>query len=140
MNEIILEKGKVISIHNSYAEVLIENKDNCDECSAKIFCKPKSEKDNLLFANDLIGVKINDIVEVEIKGNSIFNASLFLYFFSLIVLCVGILVGQLIFDKLKDPLSVLLGIMLMSIYFLILKRKFNILNKNYYPQITKKLE
>lgn len=118
-SEILVEEGIVVSIGTGTANVAITKSENCEECSAKIICKPKSENENIIKVEDSLGVKPGDKVRIEVDGSALLSASFFLYGVPLILLFVGIFSGMSIFLSYtaKELYSFLLGIGLVTIYY-----------------------
>lgn len=135
-NEELVEEGIVKYSENGIAEVIITNSDNCEECSAKIYCKPGNSSERTLIVRDPLGAKSGDKVRVVIKGSKILSASFLLYGIPLILLLIGIFVGYYIFNENKELYSTLFGFGLVffySIFFLILSKKQKLSS---YPEIT----
>lgn len=118
-DEEIIENGIVISSKNGIAQVALIKNDNCEECTAKIFCNPSAADDKVLEAIDTIGAKSGDSVKIVVKGKSILVATILLYFVPLILLVAGIVVGTLYFGNSKNNeiYSFLVGFILMGVYF-----------------------
>jgi sigma-E factor negative regulatory protein RseC len=139
-NENIIEKGIVISSGNGHAEIALIQTGACEECSAKIFCKPSENKDSkILEVEDSFGVEVGDEVDIEINGSDVLKASFMLYGIPLILIIFGIVIGMDFFHSTKLPelLSFIFAIGLTSLYFsglfLIKKLKHT---KPKLPQIT----
>ncbi len=137
MEEILIEEGIVVARQNGIAEVEVFPAQSCEECSAKIFCKPDKDKKNIVHVENSIGADVGDSVRIEIKGKSVLAASFNLYGIPLIILLVGIFLGSSIFSeyKLVDLYSAFFGIGLTSIYYLFLLSH----NKNRQNQILPKI-
>lgn len=137
MEEILIEEGIVVSKENGIAEVEVFPAQNCEECSAKIICKPNKDDRNVLRVNNLIGANVGDNVRIEIKGKSVLAASFNLYGIPLIILLIGIFLGTSIFSeyKLAELYSALFGIGLTALYYLFLLSH----NKNRQDQILPKI-
>ncbi|MBN1637754.1 MAG: SoxR reducing system RseC family protein [Ignavibacteriales bacterium] len=125
--EEFIESGKVIKIDGKIVEVELNTTDACEECTAKIFCKPKSDGKKTLTAVDEIGVSIGDKVKISLAGKIVFKMSFLLYGIPLILLVVGIFIGLRIFaDNASIELfSFLFGLSIMIIYYFV----FYLLNK-----------
>jgi sigma-E factor negative regulatory protein RseC len=117
--EVIIEDGVVISVENGFADVSVIQSEKCDECSAKIICHPNKNDLNILHVEDPFGAKVGDNVRIEIRGKSILKASFKLYGIPLIILLIGIFLGNSIFTgyKISELFSVLLGVGLVIIYY-----------------------
>lgn len=119
MEEILFEEGIVISRENGIAEVEVFPAQSCEECSAKIFCKPDKDKKNIVHVENSIGADVGDSVRIEIKGKSILSASFLLYGIPLLILIVGMFLGMFLFSSYKqiELYSALFSIGLVAIYF-----------------------
>lgn len=135
--EELFEEGIVKESVNGIAQILISNSDHCEECSAKIYCKPGNSDERTLTVKDPFGVKAGDEVRVSISGRKILQASFFMYGIPLILLIAGIFIGLEIFDTNKELLSTILSAGIISVYALIIyfinKKENNILSS--YPEI-----
>jgi sigma-E factor negative regulatory protein RseC len=125
--EELYEEGIVMESKDGIAVISIHDPDKCEECSARIYCKPGNSKDRSLTVRDPFGVHPGDKVRVVIKGGKILSASLLLYGFPLILLLAGIFIGMEIFPKNKELYSSILAVGLIMIYalsfFFLSKRK-----------------
>ncbi len=132
-SEIIIEEGLVVSVEGNIANIAVNRNEGCDECHAKIVCKPASGKENIINAIDTLGVKPGMKVRFEIKGGALLGASFNLYLIPLILLMVGIFLGMSLFSvyKGKELYSFIFGIVLIIIYFLLQYGK-NRKNREYY--------
>lgn len=122
-NESIIEKGIVLSAADGLAEITLMQSDACEDCSAKIFCKPSEEKDTkIIEAEDPYGVQPGDEVLIEIAGTDILKASFMLYGMPLILILLGIILGMSIFNgtSLPELLSFLFSIGITALYFSII--------------------
>lgn len=135
-NEELIEEGIVKISQNGIAEVIISNSGQCEECSAKIYCKPANSSERTLLVRDPFGAKTGDKVRVVIKGSKILSASFLIYGIPLILLLLGIFIGYYIFNENKELYSTLLGFSLIifySIFFLLFLKKHK---SSSYPIIT----
>ncbi|KUG26475.1 sigma factor rpoe regulatory protein rsec [hydrocarbon metagenome] len=128
-SESIIEKGIVLSAGDGHAEIALIQTGSCEECSAKIFCKPSENKNSkIIEVEDSFGVKAGDEVDIQIKGSDVLKASFMLYGMPLILIVVGIIAGMNIFTNavLPELLSFIFGIGLTALYFgnLLLINKF----------------
>lgn len=135
--EVLVEEAIVLSLENGIAEVSVIPKESCEECSAKIICKPNNDNRNVLRVDNSIGANIGDHVNIEIKGKSVLYASFNLYGIPLIILLLGMLLGMSLFSeyKLVELYSTFFGIGLTAIYYLFLLSH----NKNRQNQILPKI-
>jgi len=138
--EKIIEKGIVLSASDGTARIMLDESGKCEECSAKIFCKPAGSIDaKILEVEDSYGVKAGDKVDIEVIGSDIFKASVMLYGIPMIILIVGILLGMSIFNglSLKELFAFLFasGLTLVYAVILLVLNKLKPLKQNL-PKIT----
>ena len=119
--EILVEEGIVVSVAEGTAHVAVTQSESCEDCSAKIICKPKSENEKIIKVEDPLGVKPGDKVRIEVEGGALLSASFFLYGVPLILFLVGIFSGMSIFSNYaaKELYSFLFGIGLITVYYII---------------------
>ncbi len=119
--EELIEEGVVLTSQDGKAEIMVINSDSCEECSAKIYCKPASEDKKTLLVKDPFGVKPGDKVKVSLQGANLFKASGVLYGIPLIILIGGILLGVTIFENSsnKEVYAFLLSISACALYYLV---------------------
>lgn len=136
-SEIIVEEGIVISVEKGFANVAVVQGESCNECSAKIICKPKSADEKIIKVIDSFGVKSGDKIHFEVKGGELLSASFSLYGVPLILLFVGILSGLSIFSqfKAKELFAFLFAAGLIMIYFFLTFWKSEKANKQIMPRI-----
>lgn len=123
MKEEITENGIVINSANGLAEIALVESDNCEECSAKIICKPKEDNTKILTAADPFGVAPGDEVKISVEGKAILKATILLYGVPLVLLLLGISFGMHIFgdvNNLSELYSFLLGGSLAAVYFIVM--------------------
>jgi sigma-E factor negative regulatory protein RseC len=135
--EELYEDGIVKESKNGLATIIISNSDQCEECSAKLYCKPGNSNERSLTATDPYGVHPGDKVRVSISGNKILSAAFLLYGIPLILLLAGLLIGYKIFQNNQELCSALLSISLILIYVfgMIIYNRNKRLSINFYPQI-----
>ncbi|GJQ62558.1 MAG: hypothetical protein SCALA702_16110 [Melioribacteraceae bacterium] len=133
------EDGIVIESVDGKADVALLRTDNCEECSAKIFCKPKADNTKILRVSDPIGVQPGDQVRISVGGGSILKYSLIVYGIPLFLLVGGILFGYYLFANSASPelFSFIFGLILTAIYFFVAYITLrNNINDNIIPRIT----
>lgn len=113
--EQIHEEGIVIEAKDGKAKVELHTNDACEECTAKVFCKPKDENANVLEVRDPIGVKPGDEVTINIEGSDILRASLKLYGIPLLLVVAGIILGSEVFKD--DILGIIMGLGSATLYY-----------------------
>lgn len=135
--EELYEEGIVKESHDGIAEIVIANSDQCEECTAKLYCKPGSSNERSLTVTDPFGANPGDTVRVSIKGNKILKVSFLIYGVPLILILVGLFWGMHFFEANKELFSTLTALGLVSIYiaviFLIDKKKSREIRS--YPKI-----
>jgi sigma-E factor negative regulatory protein RseC len=117
--EELYEEGIVKEAHDGTAEIVITNSDHCENCTAKVYCKPGGSNDRSLTVKDSFGVHPGDRVRVSIKGNQILKVSFLIYGIPLILILVGLFLGVQFFETNKELLSSLTALGLVSIYIFI---------------------
>ena len=128
--EELIEEGIVLEAKDGYANIAIIDKENCEDCSAKLFCKPGDGNVKTVDAVDALGAKPGDEVKISIRGKSLFNVSLLLYGFPLVIVIGLIFVGMDYFTdpKFKEFYSFVsaLGVLIVYyvlLYFILYKKK-----------------
>lgn len=114
-SEQIHEEGIVIEAGNGRAKVELLTSDACEECTAKIVCKPKDENANVLEVIDSLGVKPGDKVIINIEGSDILKASLKLYGVPLFLVVAGIILGSEVFKD--EMLGIIMGMGSATLYY-----------------------
>ncbi len=137
-NEELTEEGIVKESKDGIATVVISKSDNCEECTAKLYCKPGNTKQRILTVNDPLGVNVGDSVKVSIKGSQILRVSFLIYGIPLILILAGLFLGMQVFQINKELFSTLLALGLVLAYTSIIlfvdkKKKHNVRS---YPQIV----
>jgi len=119
--EELIEEGVVLTVNAGKAEIMVIDSDSCEECSAKIYCKPSSENKKTLLVKDPFGVKPGDKVKVALQGANLFKASSILYGIPLLILVGGIVLGVSLFENSssKEVYAFLLSISACALYYLI---------------------
>lgn len=120
MSEELIEQGIVLKSEKGISEIELISNDNCEECSAKLFCKPREDSSRILQVPDTTKLKEGDKVSIAISGKSLLTASFNLYLYPLLILIFSILIGTRIFSNSaqSELLSLSIGIFFISIYYL----------------------
>ncbi len=134
--EELLEEGIVRESKDGIAKVIIVDSNHCEECSAKIYCKPVSGNEKELIVQDKLGTKTGDIVLISVPGRKILLASIFLYGIPLLLLIGSILLGLNLFENNKELLSTISALLILTAYFILLKLFSGILPFNQATSIT----
>ena len=139
INESIKEKGIVVTTKKGTAEIALIESGSCEECTAKIFCKPSNVSESkIIEVSDPFGVNPGDEVEIQIAGTAVMKASI-LYGVPLALILAGIMIGMSLFKNTSMPevFSFLFGLGLTALYIsslFLLKRAKSI--KPNLPKIT----
>jgi len=133
--EEIYEEGIVKESGGGIAVISIQDTDKCNECGARIYCKPGSLEGRNLTVQDHYGLNPGDRVRVAIKGSKILAASFLLYGVPLILFLAGILIGMEVFNTNKEIYSFLTGAALTALYIIYLFYNSGKLKTNSYPEI-----
>lgn len=128
--EELFEEGFIESITDGIATVIIESSATCEECSAKVYCKPKDSDGRKLSVKEYAGAEVGDKVRVSIKGKNLLLASIYLYGIPLFILVGTLLTGMNTFQNNPELYSFLSAIAILTIYFLFLWTFSEKLNKN----------
>lgn len=137
-NEFLFEEGVVLASGNGFAEISLNESEACEECSAKLFCRPSNGIKKTISVTDPLGVHPGDEVRISVRGSSIFKASFLLYGIPLIILVAAIFAGLKIFNQTyyKELFSFLLGIGSTGLYFLMFKFLSSRKSSFQYPEIV----
>lgn len=134
--EEITEEGIVKQSKDGIAEIIISESNHCEECSAKIYCKPGNNNLRTLLAKDPFNSESGDKVTVTINGSTILKATFQLYGIPLLITLATILLGMNFFIINKELYSSVIGITLSGIYLIM----FSFISKKksykYYPTIS----
>ena len=119
MDQQLIEQGIVLKSENGFTEIELLANENCEECSAKLFCKPKEDSSRILKVNNSLGIAKGDKVSISISGKSLLNASIKIYLYPLLLLISSIFLGMIFFTNSKQPelYSLLVGLALVVIYY-----------------------
>ena len=119
MHEELIEEGIVLKSNDGIAEIALLENDNCEECSAKLFCKPQEGETKILTVSDPLGSLPGDEVRISVEGGAVLKATLLLYGLPLLLLILGILLGMNLFtySKLPELYSFFFGLSLTAVYF-----------------------
>lgn len=121
MSELIFESGIVIKKEMETLEVSISEKAGCEECSAKIYCKPEGNNTKTVLVKDTLNSMIGDKVEFAINGSGLLKASFSLYGFPIILVISVILICNYLlpFSKNKELYSIILSLASLLLYYFI---------------------
>lgn len=117
--EKLIEYGIISKIDGTNIEVVLNSNDNCEECTAKLFCKPTTENENILTIESNQKLEIGDSVEVAISGRTILISTFLLYGLPLLLLIILILFGMYLFQNsnYSELYSFAMGISVLAIYY-----------------------
>jgi positive regulator of sigma E activity len=111
-------EGVVVEVRDNTAVVELQGFDVCKVCEFYKFCNIGRGERKIICMNK-IGAKIGDTVEVSTSDKNIFIAGIFNFLFPIILLIIGILAGIKIFKS--EIISILIGVTLVVIYFIVFK-------------------
>ncbi len=111
-------EGVVVEVKDNTAVVELQEFDVCKVCEFYKFCNIGRGERKIICMNK-IGAKIGDTVEVSTSDKNIFIAGIFNFLFPIILLIIGILAGIKIFKS--EIISILIGVTLVVIYFIVFK-------------------
>jgi sigma-E factor negative regulatory protein RseC len=119
MSEELTEQGIVVKSEEGITEIELLSNENCEECSAKLFCKPRGNSSRILQVTDSTKLNEGDKVSISISGKSLLIASFNLYLYPLLILIFSILIGTSLFSNSRQPelFSLSSGIILVIIYY-----------------------
>jgi sigma-E factor negative regulatory protein RseC len=119
ISEELIEEGTVITSVNGIAEVELKENESCDECSAKLFCKPGENKSKTIKAFDPYKARAGDTVKISVSGSVILKATILLYGVPLIILILFIWLGLLIISasELRELFSFIFALAVMGLYY-----------------------
>ncbi len=132
--EELVEEGIIIKSQNGIAEVGLQEKAECEECSAKLFCSPSGNSNKRIIAVDPYDTSAGDKVRIAVSGKSVLLATSLLYGLPLLILIIVIIGGMSLFESESQPelFSFLTALTALGIYYSIffLAGKKNGVNKN----------
>ncbi len=117
-DEEFTEEGSITSVKDGFAEVLLADKGNCRECSAKLVCRNNSSGGRTLLVENNFGGKEGNRVRISVIGKNILQASFLLYGIPVFLIVFGTAVGMMIFEN--ELMASIGGAALAGIFFLIL--------------------
>lgn len=119
MKEQLIEKGIVISSEDGTAEIALTQKGECEECSAKLFCKPGKNNSNIIKAVDPFNSHPGSEVKIAIDGKKILSISFMLYGVPLFLFLAAIILTiQLIPDTSpKELFAFITAVLVISVYY-----------------------
>ena len=132
--EELIEEGIIIKSNNGVAEVGLQEKPECEECSAKLFCSPSENSNKRITAVDPYETSAGDKVKIAVSGKSVLLATALLYGLPLVILVVFIIGGMSVFGSASQPelFSFITALAALGIYysFFFLLGKKNGIHKN----------
>lgn len=132
------KKAIVSKVEKDRLEVIFTRSSACGDCSSCGGCE--AEAINLNASND-IDAKVGDFVEIEYNTKNMLKSTLLVYIFPLIMLVIGIIIGNNIelgsLANSKDLISFLFGVLLMFISYIIINRIDKKVKANHFFKIKK---
>jgi sigma-E factor negative regulatory protein RseC len=136
----IVETGRVAKTQNGKAIVEVEKGTACAKCHAGCVCD-FGKSIMVVEAEDPIGVRENEIVQLSIPRGSALRASFVVYVIPLVALIAGVLVGEYLGMTfgVKDVLAILGGFGFLGLSLIFVRYYNNIFKQNLknQPVITK---
>lgn len=126
--EELTEAGIVKQSKDGIAEIIIPTSAHCEDCTAKVYCKPVSDNDRTIIVKDSVGLTTGEHVLVSISGSKVLRISFFLYGIPLFILVLGLICGFILFDTRKEFFSTIFSFLLLAIYYLIVKSRVGKIN------------
>lgn len=117
MQEEVTEKGIIVNSKDGFIEIELLENDNCEECSAKMYCSPKKDSSKTLRIKNPANYLEGDTVTISILGKNILKAAFNLYLYPLLLLVSSIFIGTKLFTTNTELFSFLLGILTLAIYY-----------------------
>jgi len=119
------ETGKVIEVTGNYAKILINRGTACGNCGA---CQVGREKlEMVLTAENNIGAKVGDSVEIDLEAMNLLSAALIAYGIPLLALMAGIVGGYYGFaalgisEGISQALASISGLIAMGVSYTAIK-------------------
>jgi positive regulator of sigma E activity len=119
MQEEVIEKGIVINSKNGFIDIELLENDNCEECSAKLYCSSQKDSTKTLTIKNPSNYSSGDKVTISILGRNILKAAFKLYLYPLILLVGSIFIGTKMFAFNAELYSFLLGILIVALYYIL---------------------
>jgi positive regulator of sigma E activity len=118
----MIEKGIVTSIDGDYAIVKVNKKDECAKCGLCLF--PKNADSINFRAENGVGAKVNDIVEIETKERAKTLGIVLVFGVPLILVIASLILGYIFIKNEITCLLVTLGVVIVWFFILsIIDRK-----------------
>ena len=117
MQEELTEKGIVVNSQDGFVEIELLENDNCEECSAKLYCSPKKDSSKTLKIRNNSNYSKGDKVTISILGRNILKAAFNLYLYPLLLLVSSIFIGTKLFTTNIELFSFLLGTTVIALYY-----------------------
>ena len=143
----MIEQGSVVKVEGRRARVLTQRSQACESCGSKSICHSLGgdQKTSEVEAVNTANAKVGDIVSIELKSSSVLKSAFLVYLVPVVFLFIGIITGNKIsvfFNFNKDTVSIVSGLTLFIISFLLIKLASNRLAKknDFIPEITKILK
>lgn len=106
------ETGTVVEVRDQVAVISTAAKGACHSCSARGICHAGEGKTMVIEAWNPLGARPGDTVSIRLSSRSVLGAALLLYLVPLLVLLVGVIVGQSLTQS--ELWAVALGFLLMA--------------------------
>jgi len=120
-NEQIVELGRVVSLKENNADVMIARSEHCEACDS-LFCSPKNNSERIITVSNKIKAKVGDEVEVSIGGDVLLKLSAFVYGLPILLIVGSVVLGLFIFKgNMKELYSAGLAAVVSVLYYIAIK-------------------
>ncbi|MEW5801984.1 MAG: SoxR reducing system RseC family protein [bacterium] len=99
------EEGMVTAVEGSYALVKVIRKSSCAHCPSAGSCHIESDRDMIVRAQNGVGARVGQRVQLFIAPRSVLAASFLLYIIPLFGLILGAIIGKLLLSVVWPGLS-----------------------------------
>ena len=126
------EIGKVVGLNGNLAKVELGTSDHCTNCKMASFCLVTGSGKREIMAQDLVGVKIGDVVRVRISGGNQLSSILLVFGLPILFGIIGLFIGA----NYSDVASLISGAIGLGVGFGILKLVEILFFKKRIPKIV----
>jgi sigma-E factor negative regulatory protein RseC len=137
MGNVICHKGTVISVLETEVRIKIERGQACGGCASKESCRMGKSDEQILSikTKDAKNYRTGEEVNVSMKTSLGLKAVLYAYLFPLVLLLIAFTIVHHFIDS--EPVQILLSLLPVILYYLILYRIQNRMEKTFQFHISK---
>ena len=122
LNEQIIENGTVTKIEGDFLTIAVKESQNCDDCSAKLFCSGGFDGNRNISVVNKYDYHPGDKVEVSLPGSALLKIAWFIYGIPLVLfIAVLVLVFYNIGSENAEFYSFVSAILVTFIYYTAIK-------------------